>query len=1331
LASIYDVTFLRLLMQRQLAERPQAMRCLQVIDGQAQRGNAVTALQVVVQLGLVDAQRAREVDALTREEIQRGQKGVAQSTSGSFVSGGLPPAPQAPPPSGVRSRPATSSGALPPPPAPLPGAPAPLPGQAAPVPAPPAGPAVGTLPAPPSPGPEPANRPPGPASPETPPQGLPMDGAGWYDLAENGEGLDGFECGDKLGRGPVGATYEGRRKVDAGPVVVKVVSRRFQQHPEVLDSLLNAVRRWQALEHPNVARTLRTGLSNGRNVIVFEKARGKPVSEWLREGPLESRHALRVVFDVAQALAAGRRKLDACWGDVRAEKVYFDGQSAQVTDLGLAASSCLASGFSQFGLSFGHPAYLAPEVLQEQQAEPTDAADVYALGVFFYQMICGRLPFTGEPLDVLNQHFDSPLPPPPKDVTFTTTIAGLILRMTAKTPAKRIADAGAVVTAINQLLEGKPIDVPTGRTAAPITADDWRGRTEKDGAAPDDPRWTESRIQKAPAVGPADLDTYVSSAASELGAVAARHQVSGRLPRELVDAAIANKGKTQVGEKLGRGPCGTAYEGTVPGADGPAVIRVLSKKFQKAPQTLQRTLDALRAAQAIDSPYVVRVLRTEQASGRELVAFARAPGRTLRAILDEKGPLLPSLATDRVIDVARALQAAAAHGIHHGDVRPEKVYVDEDGTARLADFGLAEAACLGAGLGKLGLHFGHPDYLAPEVLQERKKEPDQAADVYALGMLYYELVCGAPPFKADDPKQTLVAHYKKPLPPPPESASVPSAVAELMIRMTAKDPSRRVGDYEALLEELAERKGLDGSTADVDDYTGGPASVEEFDPGGSEGDALSADAWEEVSEPLSRPSGEWDKGRIGKPREGAPAPDEWNPLDSEENDPLAAAIRQASGPEAAGGAAKGAKAKKRSKAAKESGNKTQLLLAVAGVVVIGAALGVLYVTQQPAENGGVTTSPTEGPTTPPPPPPPPPPPVDDEAAKRAATALANLKSDVERHLANGRFREAMAALDDVPDDLRDRAEVAAAVEAEEAAIRQAHDDRLLAEERQVEALVAAEQFQAALKVAQDASAWTIDASDGQGLTELVESKMAERNAPLEAMTLEGFDRRGAEAALEERLRGWGDESLLFDGGGLSLRYRDVTLLAEDLLVSSGPKPAVEGATPTRAPQALVLKGSAERVVVLLDLPLRQVLDVTVYFAVGEEPELLGGQRAATIIGIQNPNRPEGLGYDWGLIPVELDRRGIAKTTTVLVEENRVPPGEDLVMELSVEKQRPAVQIAGFLRPALGSDGDVQKGKPVYGERAGSRGYVAIVAEGIDLYVTGLEVRGQVDPDRLR
>jgi len=283
----------------------------------------------------------------------------------------------------------------------------------------------------------------------------------------------------------------------------------------------------------------------------------------------------------------------------------------------------------------------------------------------------------------------------------------------------------------------------------------------------------------------------------------------------------------------------------------------------------------------------------------------------------------------------------------------------------------------------------------------------------------------------------------------------------------------------------------------------------------------------------------------------------------------------------------------------------------------------------------------------------------------------------------------------------------------------------------LESLAISQLFQAGLKVAQDASAWTIDASDGQGLTELVESKMAERNAPLEAMTLEGFDRRGAEAALEERLRGWGDESLLFDGGGLSLRYRDVTLLAEDLLVSSGPKPAVEGATPTRAPQALVLKGSAERVVVLLDLPLRQVLDVTVYFAVGEEPELLGGQRAATIIGIQNPNRPEGLGYDWGLIPVELDRRGIAKTTTVLVEENRVPPGEDLVMELSVEKQRPAVQIAGFLRPALGSDGDVQKGKPVYGERAGSRGYVAIVAEGIDLYVTGLEVRGQVDPDRLR
>src|SRR5690606_23233360 len=147
-------------------------------------------------------------------------------------------------------------------------------------------------------------------------------------------------------------------------------------------------------------------------------------------------------------------------------KVFFDGQHARLADPGLARASCLAAGFGQHGLAFGHPTYLAPEVIQERLDRPTPATDVYALGILFYELVCGVAPFQGEVVDVLGKHFDAPLPPPPQGVTFSAAIAGLMLRMTAKSPSQRLPDARAVVTAITNLLEGKPIGPVPGSRAA-------------------------------------------------------------------------------------------------------------------------------------------------------------------------------------------------------------------------------------------------------------------------------------------------------------------------------------------------------------------------------------------------------------------------------------------------------------------------------------------------------------------------------------------------------------------------------------------------------------------------------------------------------------------------------------------------------------------------------------------------------------------------------------------------------------------------------------------------------------------------------------------------
>ncbi|MGE0707662.1 MAG: serine/threonine-protein kinase [Planctomycetota bacterium] len=541
MATPYDMAFVRALMRDAGADQPTAMRCISVVDGQAQQGRSVTALQVAMHLGLIDADQARNLDATARRELQGG--GPPSRPAGPPPAGGPPPRPAPPPggppphPGGPPPRPAglpPQAGGPPPrpagppqaggpPPHPggsHPGGPPPHPGGPPPRPAgagsPPSGraqrpsqrrPRPEGQEGPPGPaGAGPAAQPPRPAAPPpTPPSpgGTPeaaaapaKPGETYFDLAVNGEGLDDYELGAQLGAGPAGASFRGRRKRGHAPVTLKVLNKRFQELKTLLEQVDADLAPWKAVQHERLAPFLGRGTSNGREVAVFGFAPGQPLSQVLRTARLEPGQALKAIFEVAQALEVAHKR-GLAHGDVRAAKVFWDGQHATLVDGGLGRASSLAAGFGQFGLAFGHPAYMAPEVIQqEDQSRPTPATDVYALGILGYEMLCGRLPFRleGEVIDVLRQHVESPLPPPPADVGFSAAIAGLLIRMTAKDPVSRLKDATAVVEAIRLVLAGKPLPPmprPAGAEAsaapaqveefsldAEVTADSWDRQSE-------------------------------------------------------------------------------------------------------------------------------------------------------------------------------------------------------------------------------------------------------------------------------------------------------------------------------------------------------------------------------------------------------------------------------------------------------------------------------------------------------------------------------------------------------------------------------------------------------------------------------------------------------------------------------------------------------------------------------------------------------------------------------------------------------------------------------------------------------------------------------------
>lgn len=292
------------------------------------------------------------------------------------------------------------------------------------------------------------------------------------------------------------------------------------------------------------------------------------------------------------------------------------------------------------------------------------------------------------------------------------------------------------------------------------------------------------------------LDAKMADALSAM----ARSSQGGTKTADEGEGAFAIEG-FELRTKLGRGPCGATYEAKRLSDGETVAVKVLTRKFGKHPRTLKAILDEASAARGFEATGVVALRDVIEASGRHVLVFDRFRGKPLKDLLAKEGKLETLRATEIVMQIARSLVAAHGRGLCHGDIRPAKI-LHSDGRVALADFGLAHAACLASGLGQMGLPFGHPEYLAPEVVQERQPRPTARTDIYALGILLYELCCGKVPYKGPDHKATLRLHLAAPLPPPPEGVHISTALARVILSLSSKDPGRRPKDARAALELL-------------------------------------------------------------------------------------------------------------------------------------------------------------------------------------------------------------------------------------------------------------------------------------------------------------------------------------------------------------------------------------------------------------------------------------------------------------------------------------------------------------------------------------------------
>jgi serine/threonine protein kinase len=243
---------------------------------------------------------------------------------------------------------------------------------------------------------------------------------------------------------------------------------------------------------------------------------------------------------------------------------------------------------------------------------------------------------------------------------------------------------------------------------------------------------------------------------------------------------------------IGEGGMATAYLAIQESLGRPVVLKVLHTARSANPREVERFKKEGRIIASLNHPNIITVFDIDTAGDAVYLAMEYVEGGDLRKRMS--GVLTPYEALDILIKVGGALSAAHKKGIIHRDVKPANILFRKDGTPLLSDFGIAKQTAGDNDLTQTGIFLGSPNYMAPE--QAATGSIDGRADIYSLGVIFYEMLTGTKPFYADSAVDVIVQHKRAPIPTLPTGLDQYQALLNLMLAKHRKD---RFRDAESLL----------------------------------------------------------------------------------------------------------------------------------------------------------------------------------------------------------------------------------------------------------------------------------------------------------------------------------------------------------------------------------------------------------------------------------------------------------------------------------------------------------------------------------------------------
>lgn len=613
-----------------------------------------------------------------------------------------------------------------------------------------------------------------------------------------------------IARGGMGEVYlaattgiEGAER----PCVVKIIRREHAKDSSFLARFLDEARVQAQLHHPGVVQVIEAAKDEkGEPYVVVEYVEGRSLGE-VRARALQVSYrlswieAIALAMSTAEALSHIHERVDVRGNplgivhrDMSPQNIMVGyGGDVKLIDFGTARGENRRC-HTVSGVVFAKPGYVAPEVANGNTGDAR--VDVYALGIMLWELAAGRRFLQGDAAEHLARVAKDEASPPPlaQLIGAPAALDEIIARLTAFDPSKRYGSARDALRDMARLLSAAP-SLPNGERGV-------RARISQlmTTLYPSEP--THSRRLFAKLV--VEARRLEKEGACAEGAPTPEPPV--RETPEADDRVLPGT-RYRVLRKIGEGAMGTVLEAEHIDLGRRVAVKVLSAEHATSSEYAARFRREARALSRLSHPNLVTLHDFGQATdGRLYCAMELLEGETIDRCLEREGTMGWREALRLGSQAASALRDAHRVGLIHRDLKPSNLFLCEDGTLKLLDFGVArlraEAGERNAELGGFTL-FGTPEYMAPE--QVDSGSVDERADVYALGCVLYELVTGRLPHVADSTVALLDAKTKRDPEPPRERApsrDIPKQVDRLIMRALAKDPHKRTPTAEQLMQEI-------------------------------------------------------------------------------------------------------------------------------------------------------------------------------------------------------------------------------------------------------------------------------------------------------------------------------------------------------------------------------------------------------------------------------------------------------------------------------------------------------------------------------------------------